>query len=121
MNDTIKDIARQAGFCFWDDEEWRPPGAVIDWSSNYDEEFKAYTNLLIKHICNKAFDWGHGYFAIDTMSELGISEVVEVQEGEDGEMYIEIPRHMLEAIKVKEGDSVTWNDNGDGSYTLTKA
>ena len=121
MNDTIKDIARQAGFCFWGDEAWRPPGAVIDWASNYDEELKAYTNLLIKYICNKAFDWGHGDFAIDTMSELGISEVVEVQEGEDGEMYIEIPRHMLEAIKVKEGDSVTWNDNGDGSYTLTKA
>ena len=48
MNKGIKELADEAGFCFWEDEEWRPHGAIIDWSAQYDREFQRYTELLIK-------------------------------------------------------------------------
>lgn len=48
MNEKIKELAEEAGFCFWGDESWKPHGAIIDWSANYDKEFQKYTELLIK-------------------------------------------------------------------------
>jgi hypothetical protein len=35
MNERIKELAKQSGFVLWSDEEWKPEGAVVDWSSNY--------------------------------------------------------------------------------------
>ena len=48
MNPRIKQLAEDAGFCFWEDEEWKPHGAIIDWGADYDKEFQKYTELLIK-------------------------------------------------------------------------
>ena len=48
MHPIIKDIADQAGFCFWVDEEWKPAGSVIDWAAQYDEEFDMFVELLIR-------------------------------------------------------------------------
>ena len=50
MNPRIKELAEKAGFCFWDDEEWKPHGAIIDWGADYDKEFQKYTELLIEDI-----------------------------------------------------------------------
>ena len=50
MNPRIKELAEDAGFCFWEDEEWKPHGAIIDWSADYDKEFQKYTELLIEDI-----------------------------------------------------------------------
>ena len=50
MNPRIKELAEDAGFCFWEDEEWKPHGAIIDWSAEYDKEFQKYTELLIDEI-----------------------------------------------------------------------
>ena len=50
MNPRIKELAEDAGFCFWEDEEWKPHGAIIDWSAQYDKEFQKYTELLIEDI-----------------------------------------------------------------------
>ena len=50
MNPRIKELAEDAGFCFWEDEEWKPHGAIIDWSAEYDKEFQKYTELLIEDI-----------------------------------------------------------------------
>ena len=50
MNPRIKQLAEDAGFCFWEDEEWKPHGAIIDWSADYDKEFQKYTELLIEDI-----------------------------------------------------------------------
>ena len=47
MNPRIKELAEDAGFAFWEDEEWKPHGAIIDWSAEYDKEFQKYTELLI--------------------------------------------------------------------------
>jgi hypothetical protein len=56
MNPVIKQLAEEAGFCFWSDEEWKPKDAVIDWSAEYDDEFQKYTELLIKECVNVIYD-----------------------------------------------------------------
>lgn len=46
--------------------------------------------------------------------------VVEVQEGEQGEQILPLPEEMLKETGWKEGDTLNWKDNQDGTYTLTK-
>lgn len=48
------------------------------------------------------------------------SWIVDVQENEKGECFIEFPPESIEELGWKEGDTVAWNDNKDGSYTLKK-
>ena len=50
MNKLIRKLAEEAGFVFWQDESWKPDGAIIDWSSNYDEDLVRYTELLLDNI-----------------------------------------------------------------------
>ena len=57
MNPVIKQLAEEAGFCFWEDEEWKPHGSIIDWSAQYDKEFQKYTELLINE-CISFFESG---------------------------------------------------------------
>lgn len=52
MNEHVKRLADRAGFMFWGDEDWRPQGAEIDWSAQYDQEFDAYTQALICEVVN---------------------------------------------------------------------
>jgi hypothetical protein len=47
MNERIKKLAEQAGFCMWKDEPWNP-GDVIDWSSRYDNELEKFAELIVK-------------------------------------------------------------------------
>ena len=46
---------------------------------------------------------------------------VEVQEHEDGELFIELNDEILEGSGFKVGDDVVWTDRGDGSWSLTKS
>lgn len=45
---------------------------------------------------------------------------LEVQRGDDGEAYIEFPQETMTGLGWKEGDTVIWTDNKDGSFMLTK-
>jgi hypothetical protein len=47
------------------------------------------------------------------------SWICDVKE-KDGEFYIELTDEMLEGSDFKIGDELDWNDNKDGSFTLTK-
>ena len=58
MNPVIKKLAEEAGFCFWEDEEWKPKDAVIDWSAQYDDEFQKYSELLIGHLTQRLLNDG---------------------------------------------------------------
>jgi len=42
-----------------------------------------------------------------------------VQQNEE-DYFVEFPNDLLEAANLKEGDTVEWVDNGDGSYLLKK-
>lgn len=42
MNDTMIELAKRAGFVFWDDKQ------TIDWSCDYSNEFDRYSKLLIE-------------------------------------------------------------------------
>jgi hypothetical protein len=39
-------LAEQAGFVMWSDCDWKPKGATIDWSCDYDKELKKFTKLV---------------------------------------------------------------------------
>jgi hypothetical protein len=41
-------------------------------------------------------------------------------DGPSGEYYVMFPDDLLEAANLKEGDSIEWVDNNDGSYILRK-
>ena len=55
MNPIIKELAEEAGFCFWEDESWGPGKGLIDWGAAYDKEFDKYTELLIKDIIDRLY------------------------------------------------------------------
>ena len=48
------------------------------------------------------------------------SWTLDVQENEDGELFIELNDEILEGSGFKVGDDVIWEDNKDGSWTLKK-
>ena len=48
---------------------------------------------------------------------------VTVEEADDGsgDIVLPLPPELLETQGWKEGDTLEWNDMGDGSWTITKA
>jgi hypothetical protein len=46
FTDEIKELAKKAGFCMWENESWKPAGAVIDWYSEYDEDLVKFYHLV---------------------------------------------------------------------------
>ena len=46
FTDKIKELAKEAGFIFWSDEEWRPMSGLIDWSCDYDDELVKFYHLV---------------------------------------------------------------------------
>jgi hypothetical protein len=52
MNSKILELAQQAGFCLWENEDWKPAGAVIDWAAQYDEQFQMFVELLLRDVAS---------------------------------------------------------------------
>jgi len=48
MKSEYKELAKQAGFIFWANEDWKPVDAVIDWSCDYDKELEKLIELVIE-------------------------------------------------------------------------
>ena len=42
------------------------------------------------------------------------------EDPETGDFYITFPPELLEEVGWKEGDTVEWTDNKDGSWSLSK-
>lgn len=58
---------------------------------------------------------------IENFSKEKNSWIVECQENSiNGDIFIILPKELLEKAKLKEGDKLIFNDNKDGSYTLKK-
>lgn len=47
--------------------------------------------------------------------------ILDVKETNDGEKFIELNHEILEAVGLKEGDTVKWVDNLNGSFTIMNA
>ncbi len=55
------------------------------------------------------------------MNEEKMSWTLEVQEDPDtGDAILQFPPDLLDAAGWKEGDTLEWKDNGDGSWSLIK-
>ena len=55
------------------------------------------------------------------MTEEKKSWILTVEEDpETGDSILQFPPDLLESVGWKEGDSLLWSDNGDGSWSLTK-
>ena len=50
----LDDLIKQAGFVLWQDEAYRPPGALVDWSSNYDQEVLELVRLVVQQCARTA-------------------------------------------------------------------
>lgn len=54
----IKELAKQAGFCFWSNEPHAGDRrGQIDWSSEYDNELEEFAKLLIHRCASECNDW----------------------------------------------------------------
>lgn len=51
---------------------------------------------------------------------MGKKWTLPIQKTDDGELYIELNDEILEGSNFKIGDTLSWTDNRDGSYSLTK-
>ncbi len=72
MNERIKNLAEQAGFALWEDEEWKPHGEVIDWSSRYDDELEKFAKLIVRECARFC---GHDPSGVDAMfNHFGVKE-----------------------------------------------
>lgn len=73
MNEKIKELAEKAGFLLWEDEPWKPEGAIIDWGSQYDGELEKFAELIISEclgICEELGDKGmDGHYCADKISK----------------------------------------------------
>ena len=45
---------------------------------------------------------------------------LDVKYDKDGEAFIELPEEIQTQLNLKVGDEMVWNDNKDGSWSLTK-
>jgi hypothetical protein len=93
------------------DKEDSSPECKSSWTSfweenYYSEEYKGSTVSSVKK--DNIKKW--------------VLPVEEVENGDTGEQeyFITFPDDLLEAADLKEGDSVEYLDQGDGSYVLTK-
>ena len=55
----------------------------------------------------------------DIQNQLPIDFQVGVEETDDGEMYLNFPDDLMDALNLKIGDTIIWTDNNDGSWLLT--
>jgi len=55
----------------------------------------------------------------DIQNQLTINFQVGVEETDDGEMYLNFPDDLMDALNLKIGDTIIWTDNNDGSWLLT--
>ena len=48
MNEQkFRELLARAGFLFWKDEDWKPDGAIVDWTCDYDDEIRKFAELII--------------------------------------------------------------------------
>ena len=73
MNEKFKLLAEKSGFLLWENEPWKPEGAIVDWGSQYDGELEKFAELIINEclgICEELGDKGmDGHYCADKISK----------------------------------------------------
>lgn len=54
MKEKIKEFVEKAGFSLWENESWKPKGAIVDWSTNYDSELEKFAEMIVQECANIA-------------------------------------------------------------------
>jgi hypothetical protein len=128
MSERINQLKAEAGFVLWEDESWGPGKGKIDWSSDYEKELETFAELLIK----ESATWINDNVGLVSESaktdllqhfkkKLTKSWTLDVQEDpETGDAILQFPPDLMTATGWKEGDTLSWDNNNDGSFTLTK-
>ena len=96
-----------------------PAGNLVSWESTNQE---IYDDIMQKRGCCGALTNQKVQNDAD-LNDNKVSDnkwVVPVEEDSTGEQMITFPDDLIEKVGWKEGDSLNWKDNGDGSFTLTK-
>jgi hypothetical protein len=103
--DDTSEECKKSWTSFWEDAE--PYIREREYYGGYkytDEELKAMCDAATSAKKDKVKKW-----------------ILPVEEHpEQDEYIISFPDDLLEAADLKEGDTVTWIDNNDGSYTMKK-
>ena len=74
MNEKFLQLAKQAGFVIWSDEDWKPKGAVIDWSSDYDEDLEKFAELIVSECAKRSAELGQSEIGLGLLKHFGVEE-----------------------------------------------
>ena len=50
INKKLTELAADAGFIFWENEEWGPGPGNIDWSSQYDQQLQGLYDRMLEEV-----------------------------------------------------------------------
>ena len=81
MKDKVKQLAEEAGFILWNNEEWKPEGQVVDWFSDYDKELEKFAQLIVRECleaCSRANEIRH--FVPPTQEQVVLSCMREIEQ-----------------------------------------
>ena len=82
MNDKIRELLVESGFCFWADEEWGPGPGKVSWDCDYEKEFDKFVELLVKECAVTAANAEGicGVTAEEITTHFGIEDEAEAEE-----------------------------------------
>lgn len=49
-----------------------------------------------------------------------LNYITEVEEDDEGNLILDIPKELLDSVGWKTGDVLVWSENENGTYTLSK-
>jgi hypothetical protein len=80
VHEKTKKLAEESGFIFWADEDWKPEGEVIDWSSNYDNELENLVELVVQECISQIALVGISNFENDDHGDISwtVSKCIEM-------------------------------------------
>jgi hypothetical protein len=64
--------------------------------------------------------WEEYYYPEEVKKDKVVKWQLPVEADASGEYFVQFPDDLLDAANLKEGDTVEWVDNTDGTYTLRK-
>ena len=68
MKDKFRELAEQAGFVCWqNDEHWKPEGETIDWASADEKSFVNFSEMLISY---SLLDFYRNYFDLNINEDI---------------------------------------------------